>query len=186
MRQGSSVLTITTSFLFANSVSGQLRKLRFFSGVKNDMKTEAEDQWDTESTSSTSTSSSLSSPEKGQRQEPTLRLRGGCLKLPARQGSKRRLGDDEELPTLVWWAAGGRTHHKPLTGKQLREWKRKSDGYERGNKKRSWIGEFAFAMTSGRVGRESGNKKEKKKKGEDPENGGDEGDDGGGDGEGGS
>lgn len=84
-----------------------------------------------------------------------LHLRGGCLKLPERQGSKRRLGDEEQLPTLVWWVAGGQPRHKPLNGEQLREWKRRSNGYDKGNKKRGWVREFAFVMTNGRAGRNS-------------------------------
>jgi hypothetical protein len=137
-----------TSFIFSTRFSGP-RMRRASNRLKKDVESEqseANKLWDIES-------------EPNMAEEPnhtvSLHLRGGCLKLPERQGTKRRLSDDDQLPTLVWWVAGGRPRHKPLNGKQLREWKRESDGYQKGNKKRIWVREFAFAMTSGRVGRNS-------------------------------
>lgn len=139
----------TTRFILENRILGPRKRRLFDDGFKNDngYDTEIGDPW-------------LSEPGPNTPEETEgavkLRLRGGCLKLPERQGSKRRLGDEEELPTLVWWVAGGQLHQKPLNGRQLREWKRKSNGYDEGNKKRGWIREFVFAMSSGRVGRNSG------------------------------
>lgn len=63
--------------------------------------------------------------------EPELRLRGGA--------SKKRLGDDERVPRLTWYFAGG--VGKPPTGRELREWKRKD---REQNKKRTGKSEEGF------------------------------------------
>lgn len=163
-------IPVVTIFMLENLVPGP-RARAIFNGLKKDSgyhTPEADNPWFSESESDTPDEED--GPVK-------LRLRGGCLKLPEREGSKRRLGDEDKLPTLVWWAAGGQVHQKPLNGRQLREWKRKSDGYDKGNKKRGWIREFAFVMTSGRVGRNS-----EKPKAEGSQEDGGQGDAGGGDG----
>lgn len=86
----------------------------------------------------------------------TPSLRGGCLAF----SGKRRLEDDEPLPSYVWWLAGGRPGiREPITGKQLREWKKKSRGE---GKRRGFVKEVAFVMSRGKVARRGGKKAEER------------------------
>ncbi|KAF3483369.1 uncharacterized protein GIQ15_02693 [Arthroderma uncinatum] len=94
--------------------------------------------------------------------EETLHLRGGCGGWMNKKGKIQRLEDDEELPPIIWWVAGGKPGYPLPTGKRLREWKTKSKGKWQEDQRRGYLQEFVFVMSEGRLCR---NQPERKIKG---------------------
>ncbi|EEP80079.1 predicted protein [Uncinocarpus reesii 1704] len=88
-----------------------------------------------------------------------LRIRGGCLGLFKK---KKPLDDEEVVPALVWWFAGGRSANdgsRP-TGQQLREWKRRSKGDWGEGHQRGFFKECVFVMSRGKLCRHQRRRKQ--------------------------
>lgn len=77
---------------------------------------------------------------------PKLYLRGGCLSVFKR---KKKIGDDETVPALLWYIAGGRPGARP-TGKQMREWKQRSKGDWDEGRQRGFFKEIAYVLSHGK------------------------------------
>ncbi|KAK2828975.1 hypothetical protein FQN49_007219 [Arthroderma sp. PD_2] len=94
--------------------------------------------------------------------EEMLHLRGGCGGWMRKKGKMRRLEDDEEVPPMIWWLAGGRPGHPLPTGKRLTEWRAKSKGQWQAGQIRSYLQEFTYVLSDGKFCRDQPEKKEKK------------------------
>lgn len=89
-----------------------------------------------------------SSPSLGEGQPANLYLRGGCGFFD--KETYGTLGDDERVPLPIWVLAGARPGHPPPTGRQLREWKKKSKGNWPEGEKRGFFAEVVFVLSHGR------------------------------------
>ncbi|EGE04323.1 hypothetical protein TEQG_03351 [Trichophyton equinum CBS 127.97] len=96
--------------------------------------------------------------------EEMLHLRGGCGIWMGKKGTMRRLGDDEELPPMIWWLSGGKPGHSLPTGSKLRWWKAKSRGQWRTGQSRGYLRELAFVLSDGRLCRDEPGQKEVEKR----------------------
>ncbi|WEW61139.1 hypothetical protein PRK78_006629 [Emydomyces testavorans] len=80
-----------------------------------------------------------------------LHLRGGCFSVFKKN---KRLEDDEVVPAVIWWLAGGRLDGARPTGKRLREWKQASRGNWDEGRQRGFFQECVFVLSRGKRGRD--------------------------------
>jgi hypothetical protein len=89
--------------------------------------------------------------------KPLLSIRGGCLSAFLPKSWTTRLDDHEQVPATLWYLAGGippKAGEKLPTGKQLREWKKKSKGEGWGEERRGNSREFGYVVSRGRLFRD--------------------------------
>ena len=77
---------------------------------------------------------------------------GEVTPVPLREGRvATKMQDDDELRSYIWWLAGGRWPKRRLTGKDLKEWKRRSrEGWKEGEK-RGYLRELVFVLSRGKL-----------------------------------